>query len=123
MKILYMGTPDFASIILNILVKSECEVVGVVSQPDKPKGRGHKLMPTDVKKAAEAAGLTVYQPESLKDGALMPVLEEFQPDVIVVAHTEKYFRNIFWIIRNTAVLMFMHHFFRNTEAPHLSSVR
>lgn len=85
MKILYMGTPDFASIILNILVKSECEVVGVVSQPDKPKGRGHKLMPTDVKKAAEAAGLTVYQPESLKDGALMPVLEEFQPDVIVVA--------------------------------------
>ncbi len=85
MKILYMGTPDFASIILNILVKSECEVVGVVSQPDKPKGRGHKLMPTDVKKAAEAAGLTVYQPESLKDGALMPVLEELQPDVIVVA--------------------------------------
>ena len=85
MKILYMGTPDFASIILNILVKSECDVVGVVSQPDKPKGRGHKLMPTDVKKTAEAAGLTVYQPESLKDGALMPVLEELQPDVIVVA--------------------------------------
>lgn len=80
-----MGTPDFASIILNAMVKAECEIVGVVSQPDRPKGRGHKLMPTDVKKAAESAGLTVYQPESLKDEAFLPVLEELKPDIIVVA--------------------------------------
>ena len=85
MKILFMGTPDFASAVLNKMLEAGCEVVGAVSQPDKPKGRGHKFMPTDVKKAAEAAGIPVYQPESLRNEALMPVLEELKPDVIVVA--------------------------------------
>ena len=85
LKILFMGTPDFASAVLNKMLEAGCDVVGAVSQPDKPKGRGHKLMPTDVKKAAEAAGIPVYQPESLRNEALMPVLNELKPDVIVVA--------------------------------------
>ena len=85
MKILFMGTPDFASESLRALIKSENEIVGVVSQPDRPKGRGHKLVPTDVKVTAQEAGLTVYQPELLKNEAFLPTLEELNPDIIVVA--------------------------------------
>ncbi len=79
-----MGTPDFAVGSLDAMVKAGMNVVGVVSQPDKPKGRGHKLVPTEVKAAAESMGITVYQPEKLKNGELMPILEELQPELIVV---------------------------------------
>ncbi len=85
MKVLFMGTPDFASESLRALSQSDNEIVGVVSQPDKPKGRGHKLVPTDVKVTAEELGYTVYQPEILKDKAFLPVLDELNPDIIVVA--------------------------------------
>ena len=85
MKILFMGTPDFASEILRAISETENEIVGVVSQPDKPKGRGHKLVPTDVKVTAESLRLTVYQPETLKDGAFSDKLNELAPDMIVVA--------------------------------------
>lgn len=85
MKILFMGTPDFAAAVLDKMVESGLDVVGAVSQPDKPKGRGHKIVPTDVKKSAQAAGIAVYQPQSLKNGELMPVLDELKPDMIVVA--------------------------------------
>lgn len=84
-RILFMGTPDFASAVLNKMIAAGCDIVGAVSQPDKPKGRGHKLMPTDVKKAAEAAGIPVYQPETLRNEALLPLLKELEPEVIVVA--------------------------------------
>lgn len=85
MKILFMGTPDFASASLRAMLDAGFDVVGVVSQPDKPKGRGHKLQPTDVKITAEKAGIKVYQPETLKNGELMPVLDELKPEAIVVA--------------------------------------
>ncbi len=85
MKILFMGTPDFASVSLQALIDAGYDVVGAVSQPDKPKGRGHKLMPTEVKVTAENAGIKVYQPETLKNGELRPVLDELRPDLIVVA--------------------------------------
>lgn len=85
MKILFMGTPDFASEILRAIADTDNEIVGVVSQPDKPKGRGHKLVPTDVKVTAEELGYTVYQPETLKDNAFSDTLCELAPDVIVVA--------------------------------------
>lgn len=85
MKILFMGTPDFASASLQALIDAGYDVVGAVSQPDKPKGRGHKLMPTEVKVTAENAGIKVYQPETLKNGELRPVLDELRPDLIVVA--------------------------------------
>lgn len=85
MKILFMGTPDFAAASLEALIDAKFEVVGAVSQPDKPKGRGHKLQPTEVKITAQKAGIPVFQPESLKNDALMPILEELKPDVIVVA--------------------------------------
>lgn len=84
MRILFMGTPDFAAESLKALVNAGKNVVGVVSQPDKPKGRGHKLTPTDVKAAAMDSGIPVFQPEKIKNGELMPVLEELKPDVIIV---------------------------------------
>lgn len=80
-----MGTPDFAAKTLAALDDAGCDVVGAVSQPDKPKGRGHKLAPTEVKLEAQKRGIAVYQPEKLKNGELMPVLEELKPDMIVVA--------------------------------------
>ncbi len=84
MRILFMGTPDIAAECLRTLVKAGLCVVGAVSQPDRPKGRGHKLMPTDVKVAAEALGIAVYQPESLKNGELKEILEELKPELIAV---------------------------------------
>ena len=84
MKILFMGTSDYAVVCLEALAKSAHEVVSVVSQPDKPKNRGHKLAPTPVHAAADALGLLVHQPTTLKDGAFLPVLEAEQPDLIVV---------------------------------------
>ena len=85
MRVLFMGTPDFASESLKALADSDNTVVGVVSQPDKPKGRGHKLVPTHVKMTAEELGYKVYQPNTLKNNAFLPVLDELKPDIIVVA--------------------------------------
>ncbi|MDD6214520.1 MAG: methionyl-tRNA formyltransferase [Firmicutes bacterium] len=84
MKILFMGTPDIAAECLRSLVLAGMNVVGAVSQPDKPKGRGHKLSPTDVKIAAEENGIPVFQPKKLKNGELIPVLDELKPDIIAV---------------------------------------
>ena len=85
MRILFMGTPDFAAETLNAMVSVGLDVRAAVSQPDKPKGRGHKLMPTDVKTAAQAADIPVYQPQSLKNNELIPLLDEIKPELIVVA--------------------------------------
>ena len=84
MKILFMGTPDFAATALTALINAGKNIIGVVSQPDKPKGRGHKLVPTDVKVVALENNIPVYQPEKIKNGELQPVLDELQPDVIIV---------------------------------------
>ena len=84
MKVLFMGTPDFSVPCLKALLDNEYDVLGVVTQPDKPKGRGHKLAPPPVKVCAMENNIPVYQPESLKDKALMPVLEDLNPDIIIV---------------------------------------
>lgn len=79
-----MGTPEIAATCLSALIAHGYEIVGAVCQPDKPKGRGMVLTPPPVKATAEAAGIPVYQPERLKDGAFLPVLEETAPDLIAV---------------------------------------
>ncbi len=79
-----MGTPDIAAASLQKLIDEKFEIVGVVTQPDKPKGRGHKLMPPPVKELATENNIAVYQPETLKNGELACVLEETIPDVIAV---------------------------------------
>ena len=85
MKVLFMGTPDFAKICLSAIVEEGFDVVGVVTQPDKPKGRSYKLTPPPVKVYAEERGLPVYQPETLKDEAFLDTLRELDPDIIIVA--------------------------------------
>ena len=83
MKIIFMGTPDFAVGTLEALHEAGHEITLVVSQPDKPKGRGHALHPTPVKTAAERLGLPVFQPVKVREAA--EVLEQTEADVIVVA--------------------------------------
>lgn len=84
MRVVFMGTPDFSVGTLRALADAGHEVVGVVSQPDKPKGRGKTLMPTPVKEAAMELGIPVYQPKRVRDPEFFPVLEQMKPDVIVV---------------------------------------
>ena len=83
MKVLFMGTPDFAVPSLKLLCDTY-DVVGVVTQPDKPKGRHMTLTPPPVKVEALARGIEVYQPTTLKDNALAQELKTLSPDVIVV---------------------------------------
>ncbi len=85
MRIVYMGTPDFAVPTLQALLDSSHQVVGVFSQPDRPKGRGYKLMPPPVKELAQSRQVPVYQPQKLRDGAALEILKQLAPDVIVVA--------------------------------------
>ena len=84
MRILFMGTPEFAQISLKALLDEKREVVCVITQPDKPKGRGYELTPPPVKVLALENGIDVFQPETLKDGAITGILEKYKPDVIVV---------------------------------------
>ncbi len=84
MRIVYMGTPDFAATVLEGICRTEHEIVGVISQPDKPKNRGMHLEPTPVKAYALSQNIPVYQPETLRDKAILPYLEEAKPDIIVV---------------------------------------
>ncbi|MCI8332798.1 MAG: methionyl-tRNA formyltransferase [Clostridiales bacterium] len=86
MKILFMGTPDFAKIILEQLHQwPDCDVIGVITQPDKPKGRGYTLMAPPVKQYACEQGIPVYQPNTLRSDEFYQLLQEINPEVIVVA--------------------------------------
>ncbi len=84
MNILFMGTPDFATQSLKALLADGQNVVAVVTQPDKKKGRGLKVAYSDVKTFALEKGLPVLQPETLRDGAFLSELEEYKPDLIAV---------------------------------------
>lgn len=84
MKILFMGTPDFALFSLDALYTAGEEIVGVVTQPDKPKGRGYTLTPPPVKVYATERNIPVFQPTTLKDGAFAEELDRLAPDMIVV---------------------------------------
>lgn len=84
LRILFMGTPDFAERSLRELLAEGFNVVGAVTQPDRPKGRGHKMVFPPVKELAKENNIPVFQPERLKEGELMPVLKELKPDLIVV---------------------------------------
>lgn len=86
MRIVFMGTPDFAVGSLQVLCESgKHEILAVVTQPDRPKGRGNKLLQTPVKEYALAQGLTVYQPQKVKTLEFVELLHGLQPELIVVA--------------------------------------
>lgn len=85
MRILFMGTPEFAVPSLKALVEAGHELCGVFTQPDKPKNRGMKLMPTPVKEYAITRNIPVFQPAKLRDGTALRLIEQLKPTLIVVA--------------------------------------
>ena len=85
MRILFMGTPDFAVASLKRLVEDGHEICGVFTQPDKPKNRGHKLAFSPVKEYAITQDLDVYQPTKMRDGEAFGIVESLNPELIVVA--------------------------------------
>lgn len=85
MKILFMGTPDFAVPSLEALVAAGHTICGVFTQPDKPKNRGMKLLPTPVKECAMSHDIPVFQPVKLRDGTALAQIQALAPQLIVVA--------------------------------------
>ena len=84
MRIVFMGTPDFAVPCLDALLSAGHVIAGVITQPDRPKGRGHKLAPPPVKVLALEKGLPVFQPERIKHPEFVATLKELAPEMIVV---------------------------------------
>ena len=85
MKILFMGTPDFAAIALSAIVDAGEDVIGVITLPDRPVGRGYKLTPSAVKVCALERNIPVYQPTTLKGDEFAAFLDEISPELIIVA--------------------------------------
>jgi methionyl-tRNA formyltransferase len=83
-RILFMGTPDFALPSFHALVRNGYTVEAVVTQPDRPKGRGKKTAPPPVKKAASACGIRVLQPRRVREPVFLDALRDIQPDIIVL---------------------------------------
>ena len=84
MRILFMGTPDIAATCLSAILDAGHEIVGAVTQADKPKGRGYTLTPPPVKVTALERGIPVYQPATLRDEAFAELLASLDPEVIAV---------------------------------------
>lgn len=84
MRIVFAGTPDFAAVHLSALINAGHQLVGVLTQPDRPAGRGQKLTPSPVKMVAEQHGLPLAQPQSLKPVEAQQALAAWQPDLLVV---------------------------------------
>lgn len=122
MKIVFMGTPDFAVPSLHALTEAGYAVAAVVTQPDKPKGRGKTLLPTPVKEEAVMHDIPVYQPEKVRNNPeFLEILKEINPEIIVVAAYGQIIPKKSWSFRNLDVSIFMRLFFRNTEEQRLSS--
>ncbi len=85
MRLVFMGTPDFSSASLEALLRSDDSVVGVVTQPDRPKGRGQILMPSPVKLLAQREQIPLLQPPKMKDPEFLHALAGWKPDLIAVA--------------------------------------
>ena len=87
MRVVFFGTPTFAVPTLNALIRSNHKVVGVVTQPDRPRGRGQKMGRSPVKCIADDCGIPVFQPQSLKGAQFISSLEDLAPDLgVVVAY-------------------------------------
>lgn len=84
MRIVFMGTPDFAAASLQKLIDEKYDVVGVFTQPDKPRNRGMQLSFSPVKEIAVANGIPVFQPVKMRDGTALEILESLKPDILVV---------------------------------------
>lgn len=104
MRVVFMGTPDFAVAVLRRLVEDKWDVAAAYTQPDKPKNRGMKLIPTPVKEFSATVGIPVYQPDSCRDEAVLEELRGLEPDVIVVAAYGKLLPKALLEIPKTAII-------------------
>ena len=104
MRVVFMGTPAFAVSVLRRLVEDHWDVVAAYTQPDKPKNRGMKLIPTPVKEYAMTQNIPVYQPASCRDEAVWEELRALEPDVILVAAYGKLLPQELLDIPRTAML-------------------
>ena len=120
MKVIFMGTPDFAVETLEAVIKARHEVTLVVTQPDKPKGRGNAMQASPVKECALAHGIEVYQPKKIREQECVDYLAGFGADIFVVAAFGQILSH-FWTCQNTAASMSMRHFCRNTAGQRRSS--
>ena len=84
MRIVFMGTPDFAAASLKKLIDAKFDVVGVFTQPDKPRGRGMEMSFSPVKELALENGIPVYQPLKMRDGTALAQIKELAPDILIV---------------------------------------
>ncbi|MBQ5677612.1 MAG: methionyl-tRNA formyltransferase, partial [Clostridia bacterium] len=84
MRIIFMGTPEFSVPCLEALINSNNEVVGVFTQPDKPKGRGYEMTPPPVKVCATEHNIPVFQPVSMRNGEALEIINSLNADLIIV---------------------------------------
>lgn len=85
MRTIFMGTPEIAAVILNTLIENKQDIIAVVTQPDKPKGRGKEMAYPPVKELALLHNIPVYQPHRVKDEEFIKIIEDLEPEIIIVA--------------------------------------
>lgn len=121
MRVVFMGTPDFAVGTLETLIAAGHEVAAVVTQPDKPKGRGKSLMPTPVKEVALAHQIPVFQPKKVRDPEFVETLRTIAPDVMWWLLSGRSSQRKFWICPDMAASMCMPLFYPLTGGQRLFS--
>ena len=105
MRVVFMGTPDIAATCLNKILEDGFDVVGVFTQPDRPKGRGMKMVFSPVKEIAIAKGIPVFQPESFRADEDVQTLADLKPDVCAVVDGSCL--SVYWISPPWAASIFM----------------
>ena len=121
MRVVFMGTPDFSVPALEKIAQNH-EVAAVVTQQDRPKGRGHKMQFTPVKEKALELEIPVFQPAKVREAEFLDILRKIRPDVIVViAFGQILPKEILELPPYGCINV--HRFFQNTEVPHRYSGR
>jgi methionyl-tRNA formyltransferase len=118
MKIVFMGTPEFAVPYLEYLYKENFDVAMVITQPDRPKGRGKKLQSPPIKELADKFLIPVFQPVNINSNESLDTLRDIKPDIYILLLLVRYYQKRFWIYLLSAVLMYMHRSYRNTGERH-----
>lgn len=113
MKIIYMGTPDFAVEALEALASSRHEVTAVFTQPDKPKGRGKAMQFTPVKEVALRENIPVYQPKKVRDPEVIQKIRDLHRMYWLLWRLDRSYHRRSWTSHRMAASMCMVHFYRN----------
>ena len=117
MRIIFWGTPEYSIASLDIFIKSKHEVIAVVSQPDKKRSRGNKLISSPVKSIAEQESIKIYTPEKIRGNIdFINELKSLSCDLFIVIATGKFYLRRYWKFQNLAVGTHMLHYFQDGEA-------